>query len=43
MRATTSPEGGGVDGVPEGFLRGSNARRAEDDQGAGGKGVEELG
>jgi hypothetical protein len=37
------PHGSGVDGVPQGFLRAGDVRRAEDDEGAGGAGVEELG
>lgn len=36
------PQGSGVDGVPEGFLRGGYARRAEDDERARGAGVQEL-
>lgn len=36
------PEGGGVYGVPEGFLGGGYARRTEDDKGAGGAGVQKL-
>lgn len=36
------PQGNGVDGIPKGFLRGGYARRAEDNQGACGEGMEEL-
>jgi hypothetical protein len=37
------PKRGGVEGVPRGFLGGGDVGRAEDDEGAGGDGVEELG